>query len=53
MTGRTSQVTISYESNGEQVEQSFHPSYTRSRPNGIGCPPECVNATVVLRLPEG
>lgn len=46
-----SQVTISYESGGEEIEQTFSPSYTRSRPNGEDCPPECVNGTVVLELP--
>lgn len=45
------QVTISYESGGEEVEQTFSPSYSRSRPNGEGCPPECLNGTVVLELP--
>ena len=46
-----SQVTISYESGGEEVERTFSPSYTRSRPNGEHCPPECLNAAVVLELP--
>lgn len=46
-----SQVTISYESGGKEVEQTFSPSYTRSRPNGEDCPPECLSGTVVLELP--
>ena len=46
-----SQVTISYESGREETEQTFTPSYSRSRPNGEHCPPECLNGTVVLELP--
>lgn len=45
------QVIISYESGGEEIERTFNPSYSRSRPNGEGCPPECLNGTVVLQLP--
>lgn len=41
-------VTITYEAAGRTVQQSFTPQYTRSRPNGEDCPPECMNATVVL-----
>lgn len=46
-----SQVTISYESGGEEIEQTFSPSYARSRPNGEDCPPECLNGAVTLELP--
>lgn len=46
-----SEVTISYESGDQTVQQTFSPTYSRSRPNGEDCPPECVNATVVLELP--
>lgn len=45
-----SQVTISYESAGEEIEQTFSPTYSLSRPNGEGCPPECLNGTVILDL---
>ena len=45
-----SEVTITYESGGDAVEQTFSPAYTRSRPNGEDCPPECVNATVRLDI---
>lgn len=46
------EVTISYESGDQTVQQTFNPLYSRSRPNGEGCPPECLNATVVLGLPD-
>lgn len=46
-----SQVTISYESAEQEIEQTFSPSYSRSRPNGEDCPPECLNGIVVLELP--
>lgn len=45
------QVTVSYESDDQQVERTFTPSYTRSRPNGEHCPPECLQGTVLLALP--
>ena len=45
-----SAVTITYESGGRTVEETFTPEYVRSQPNGQGCPPVCFNATVVLDL---
>ena len=46
-----SQVSISYQSGDQVVQETFSPSYARSRPNGEDCPPECLNGAVVLELP--
>lgn len=44
------QVTISYQSDGHLVEETFSPGYEQSRPNGEDCPPVCLNGVVVLGL---
>lgn len=46
-----SDVTVAYESADQTVQHTFNLTYSRSRPNGERCPPECLNATVVLELP--
>jgi hypothetical protein len=44
------QVTITYESATTTVEQMFEVGYERQRPNGPDCPPECLTATVTIKL---
>lgn len=44
------EVTVTYESGEQVVEITFSPEYSRIRPNGEDCPPECINASVSLRL---
>ena len=43
-------VTVAYRSELGVVERQFSPAYQAVRPNGPGCPPECLTATVVMEL---
>ena len=45
------EVTITYASGDREVVETFSPEYRTSRPNGEGCPPECLQATVTLVIP--
>lgn len=44
------EVTVTFESEATRVERTFTPEYSRWRPNGPDCPPECRIATVVLSV---
>ena len=46
-----STVRVSYQVPGMLVVREFTPQYSRVRPNGEDCPPECLDATVVLEIP--
>lgn len=44
------EVMLTYESADVTVHETFTPTYALVRPNGPGCSPECLTATVVLQL---
>ena len=47
------EVTIRWEAGDRVVAVGLAPSYRRYRPNGEDCPPECLQATITLRVGSG
>jgi hypothetical protein len=43
-------LTVTYTDSAGSLVETFTPDYDRSRPNGPDCPPECRQATVLLRV---
>jgi hypothetical protein len=46
-----SDLTVRVVTPGGEVTESYQPTYQEHRPNGEGCGPECLNATILVALP--